>query len=97
MMKIIIASKTHQKIDPNQEFIGHGMANLGGSFFSSIAGSGSFTRSAITYQNGREPNLKLRELLHRLKRRLNFLSTLCEVYPQCKFSRGYHVSCLFHD
>ncbi len=47
-----IASKTHQKIDPNQEFIGQGMANLGGSFFSSIAGSGSFTRSAITYQNG---------------------------------------------
>ncbi|MDO0824594.1 SulP family inorganic anion transporter [Desulfosporosinus nitroreducens] len=47
-----IASKTHQKTDPNQEFIGQGMANLGGSFFSSIAGSGSFTRSAITYQNG---------------------------------------------
>ncbi|MCB8815839.1 SulP family inorganic anion transporter [Desulfosporosinus shakirovi] len=47
-----IGSKTHQKIDPNQEFIGQGMANLGGSFFSSIAGSGSFTRSAITYQNG---------------------------------------------
>jgi len=47
-----IASKTHQKIDPNQEFIGQGMANIGGSFFSSIAGSGSFTRSAITYQNG---------------------------------------------
>lgn len=47
-----IASKTHQKVDPNQEFFGQGMANLVGSFFSSIAGSGSFTRSAITYQNG---------------------------------------------
>ncbi|GAB6152176.1 SulP family inorganic anion transporter [Desulfosporosinus burensis] len=52
-----IASKTHQKIDPNQEFIGQGMANLGGSFFSSIAGSGSFTRSAITYQNGGKTRL----------------------------------------
>lgn len=52
-----IASKTHQKIDPNQEFIGQGMANLGGSFFSSIAGSGSFTRSAITYQNGGKTKL----------------------------------------
>jgi SulP family sulfate permease len=52
-----IASKTHQKIDPNQEFIGQGMANLGGSFFSSIAGSGSFTRSAITYQNGAKTRL----------------------------------------
>ena len=52
-----IASKTHQKIDPNQEFIGQGMANLGGSFFSCIAGSGSFTRSAITYQNGGKTRL----------------------------------------
>ncbi|ABO50513.1 sulphate transporter [Desulforamulus reducens MI-1] len=47
-----IASKTLQKIDPNQEFIGQGIANMGGAFFSSIAGSGSFTRSAITFQNG---------------------------------------------
>ncbi len=52
-----IASKTHQKIDPNQEFIGQGMANIGGAFFSSIAGSGSFTRSAITYQNGGKTRL----------------------------------------
>jgi len=52
-----IASKTRQKIDPNQEFIGQGMANLGGSFFSGIAGSGSFTRSAITYQNGGKTRL----------------------------------------
>lgn len=47
-----IASKTLQKIDPNQEFIGQGVANMGGAFFSSIPGSGSFTRSAITFQNG---------------------------------------------
>ncbi|SHF22261.1 sulfate permease, SulP family [Desulforamulus putei DSM 12395] len=47
-----IASKTLQKIDPNQEFIGQGMANMVGAFLSCIAGSGSFTRSAITYQNG---------------------------------------------
>jgi len=52
-----IASKTHQKIDPNQEFIGQGMANFVGAFFSSIAGSGSFTRSAITYQNGGKTRL----------------------------------------
>ncbi|GAB6180656.1 SulP family inorganic anion transporter [Desulfotomaculum defluvii] len=52
-----IASKTLQKIDPNQEFIGQGIANMGGSFFSSIAGSGSFTRSAITFQNGGKTRL----------------------------------------
>ncbi|KGK90043.1 sulfate permease [Desulfosporosinus sp. HMP52] len=52
-----IATKTQQKIDPNQEFIGQGIANLVGSFFSSIAGSGSFTRSAITHQNGGKTRL----------------------------------------
>ncbi len=52
-----IASKTLQKIDPNQEFIGQGIANMGGSFFSSIPGSGSFTRSAITFQNGGKTRL----------------------------------------
>ncbi len=47
-----ISSQTLQKIDPNQEFIGQGLANMGGSFLGSIAGSGSFTRSAIAFQNG---------------------------------------------
>lgn len=47
-----IASQTRQKLDSNQEFIGQGMANIGGAFFGSIAGSGSFTRSAIAFQNG---------------------------------------------
>lgn len=47
-----ISSQTLQKINPNQEFIGQGLANMGGAFFSSIAGSGSFTRSAITFQSG---------------------------------------------
>jgi len=47
-----IAAQTQQKLDSNQEFIGQGVANIGGAFFGSIAGSGSFTRSAITFQNG---------------------------------------------
>ncbi|GBF33047.1 sulfate permease [Desulfocucumis palustris] len=47
-----ISAQTMQKIDPNQEFIGQGIANMGGAFFGSIAGSGSFTRSAIAFQNG---------------------------------------------
>ena len=52
-----ISSQTLQKIDPNQEFIGQGLANLGGSFFGAIAGSGSFTRSAIAFQNGGKTRL----------------------------------------
>lgn len=47
-----IAAQTQQKLDSNQEFIGQGVANMGGSFLGCIAGSGSFTRSAIAYQNG---------------------------------------------
>ncbi len=47
-----IASKSGQRIDANQEFIGQGISNIFGSFFSSYAGSGSFTRSGINYEAG---------------------------------------------
>lgn len=47
-----IASKSHQRIDGNQEFIGQGLSNIVGSIFSAYAGSGSFTRSGINYAAG---------------------------------------------
>lgn len=47
-----IALHTHQRIDGNQEFIGQGLSNLVSSFFSSYAGSGSFTRSGVNFQAG---------------------------------------------
>lgn len=47
-----IGLHTHQKIDGNQEFIGQGLSNLAASFFSSYAGSGSFTRSGVNHQAG---------------------------------------------
>ena len=47
-----IAAKSRQSIDGNQEFIGQGLSNIVGSFFSSYAGSGSFTRSGINFQAG---------------------------------------------
>jgi len=47
-----IAAKSKQQIDGSQEFIGQGMSNIVGSFFSSYAGSGSFTRSGINYESG---------------------------------------------
>ncbi|MGV6820481.1 MAG: SulP family inorganic anion transporter [Parvularcula sp.] len=47
-----IASRSHQRIDSDQEFIGQGLSNIVGSFFSSYAGSGSFTRSAANYDAG---------------------------------------------
>lgn len=47
-----ITLKSHQRIDSNQEFIGQGLSNIVGSFFSCYAGSGSFTRSGVNYQAG---------------------------------------------
>jgi len=47
-----IAAKSNQRIDSNQEFVGQGLSNIVGSFFSSYAGSGSFTRSGINYSAG---------------------------------------------
>lgn len=44
-----IAAKSRQLIDGNQEFIGQGLPNIFGSFFSCYAGSGSFTRSGINF------------------------------------------------
>jgi SulP family sulfate permease len=47
-----VATKSNQRIDANQEFVGQGLSNIVGSFFSSYAGSGSFTRSGINYDAG---------------------------------------------
>lgn len=47
---ITIHSKQH--INGNQEFIGQGLSNIIGSFFSSYASSGSFTRSGVNYESG---------------------------------------------
>ena len=47
-----IASKTGQRIDPNQELIGQGMANIIGAIGKSYPASGSFSRSAVNLQSG---------------------------------------------
>ncbi|UCD17626.1 MAG: STAS domain-containing protein, partial [Candidatus Zixiibacteriota bacterium] len=47
-----MAAKTGQHIDPNQELIGQGLANIVGSAGQSYAVSGSFSRSAVNLQAG---------------------------------------------
>jgi SulP family sulfate permease len=47
-----IAVKSGQRIDGNQEFIGQGLSNVVGSFFSAYASSGSFNRSGLNYEAG---------------------------------------------
>ena len=47
-----IAAKTKQKIDPNQELIGQGLANIVGSLTQAFPVSGSFSRSAVNINAG---------------------------------------------
>ncbi len=47
-----IAAQTKQRLDLNQQCLSEGLANLSGSFFQCIPGSGSLTRSAINQQAG---------------------------------------------
>lgn len=47
-----VASKSDQRIDSNQEFVGQGLSNIAGSFFSGYASSGSFNRSGVNYASG---------------------------------------------
>ena len=54
-----IASKARQRLDPNQELIGQGLANIGGSFFQSYPACGSFTASAVNLQAGAKTGLAM--------------------------------------
>ncbi len=47
-----MATRTKQRIDPNQELIGQGLANIAGSFTQSFPVSGSFSRSAVNLSAG---------------------------------------------
>lgn len=51
-MSKAIAAITRQKLDLNQQCLSEGVANMTGSFFSCMPGSGSLTRSAINQQAG---------------------------------------------
>ena len=47
-----ISLKSGQPIDGNQEFIGQGLSNICGSFFSAYVATGSFNRSGANYDSG---------------------------------------------
>lgn len=47
-----IALKSGQRIDTSQEFIGQGLSNIAGSFFSAYPSSGSFNRSGANFEAG---------------------------------------------
>ncbi|RJX23994.1 MAG: SulP family inorganic anion transporter [Desulfobulbus sp.] len=47
-----LADRTGQSLDASQEFIGQGLSNIVGSFFSGYVATGSFNRSGLNYQAG---------------------------------------------
>jgi SulP family sulfate permease len=47
-----LSIRSGQRIDSNQEFIGQGVSNIAGSFFSAFASAGSFNRSGANYEAG---------------------------------------------
>jgi sulfate permease, SulP family len=47
-----LAGKTGQRLDPNQELIGQGLANMLGAIGKGYPVSGSFSRSAVNFQAG---------------------------------------------
>ena len=47
-----LAAQSREKLNPNQELIGQGLANMVGSFFQSYTVSGSFSRSAVAAKSG---------------------------------------------
>jgi SulP family sulfate permease len=47
-----LAVRAGQHVDGNQEFIGQGLSNLFGSFFSAYVATGSFNRSGLNYDSG---------------------------------------------
>jgi SulP family sulfate permease len=47
-----LAAKSGQKIEPNQELIGMGVANVACALFGAVPGSSSFARSAVNHQSG---------------------------------------------
>jgi SulP family sulfate permease len=47
-----LGARSGQHVDGNQEFIGQGLSNLFGSFFSGYVATGSFNRSGVNYAAG---------------------------------------------
>lgn len=52
-----IANKHGYKVDPNQELVGLGLANIGGAFFQSYPTTGGFSRTAVNNQAGAQTGM----------------------------------------
>ena len=56
-----MAAITGQRLDPNRELVGQGLANICGAVTKSYPTSGSFSRSAVNLQSGAISSLRGRD------------------------------------
>lgn len=52
-----VTTRTRARLDPNQELVGQGLANIVGGFTQSYPASGSFSRTALNYAGGAKTGL----------------------------------------
>ena len=101
-----LAAKSREKLKPNQELIGQGLANIVGSFFQSYVVSGSFSRSAVAARIGAHTGMyaiisadrrsRSNDVSYRLSVSLTQSSTggycdECSIWPH---RSTLHVACL---
>ncbi len=53
-----LATQTGQRLESNQEFVGQGLANIAVGFFSGFPVAGSFTISAVSFNNGARTQIR---------------------------------------
>jgi SulP family sulfate permease len=78
-----MAGKTGQSLDPNQELIGQGLANILGAFTRSYPVSGSFSRSAVNLQAGAQTGFSSVFTSAMVVVSLLFFTPLLYHLPQC--------------
>jgi SulP family sulfate permease len=76
-----VARVRGDKLDGNQEFIGQGLANLAGSFFSAYPASGSFNRSGVNVASGARTPLSAISAAMFLVLILSFVGPLARFLP----------------
>ena len=76
-----VARVRGDRLDGNQEFIGQGLANLAGSFFSAYPASGSFNRSGVNVASGARTPLSAISAALFLVLILSFVGPLARFLP----------------
>jgi SulP family sulfate permease len=76
-----IAARDRDPLDGNREFVGQGLANLAGSFFSAYPTSGSFNRSGVNVSSGARTPLAAASAAVLLVVLLGFVAPLAPLLP----------------